>query len=589
MTTLLKYATIIIMEKELVSLDIFDTALFRKVFLPTDIFKVIDNKIGHGFYNYRTSAQSTVALKNHNYNLIDIYNAMPRNFSPKEEILAEMQLTEANPYILNLYNSGYYDFIFISDMYLPSVVLEKLLENAGYKNPQVFVSCEEKALKGTGELFLKVQEKLGRKIYKHYGDNYSADIKGAQKAGIPNVEYVGPPIYVKDTHIPVLRNPILRKKLIDNEEKGVYIADKIGYTFAPLVLSFLEKLLKETPLDKTIFFNARDSFLPYIIAKYILKTDRKVKYCRFSRKSVHLANMKTSYKLEHEVNKSTLSFLLTLRVKTLRDIIDTFNLDMNRINSEVLKEIDTDIEFDPNKQNILKNFFLSIQDLIRERALQEKANIKKYIEYLGMKDGDVFVDLGHYGSMQSNICKMFNIDLKGRYIHTFKNLKGLVNDNLEKTSFLPKDYLRLYTGIAEIIFTEPVGTVTGYSDTGVPILTKDSYFRKSVSKSLIRGVIRGVKYLIENNIKIYYEDCITLLDRFFKYPTLEEASFANQELFENGSIDEESVVWFNKKWIKAGKIRQCFNRSYWKTAFMVILENNKDYKSLSKELPKCPI
>ena len=232
---------------------------------------------------------------------------------------------------------------------------------------------------------------------------------------------------------------------------------------------------------------------------------------------------------------------------------------------------------------------LGIEDLIRERAIEEKTNINKYIDTLGMKNGDIFVDLGHYGSMQSNIFNLTGIKLVGRYLHTFKNLKGMATEELEKTSYLPKDYLRLYTGIAELIFTEPKGTVTGYSGNGVPIVSKDSYFRKCNSKSLIKGVLKGAKYLLENNIKIYYEDCITILDKFFKQPTIEEAAFANQDLFENGSIEEESIVWFNKKLIREGKIRDCFRRSYWKTAFMVLLENDKDFKNLIKELPKCPI
>lgn len=571
--------------KPLISLDIFDTAIFRKVFLPTDIFKVVENKIGNNFYQERIIAQNTVAAKVPNYTILDVYNAMPRKFSPKEEILAEMTLTEANPYILDLYNKKEYDFVFISDMYLPSVVLKKILENAGYKDPQVFVSCEEKALKGGGKLFIKVQEKLGRPIYKHIGDNYNADIKGAQKAGILHTEFVGPPIYKKQTTVPVLQNPILRKLLINNDIYSESTADKIGYLFAPLVLCFLKELLnEESELATQIYFNARDGFVFYLVAKYLLKTQKKIKYCRFSRKSVHLANFNTDFPLSHEINKYTMSFFLTLRVKTLRDILDMLNI--KEVNHPLLDEY---IEFSPKKQSIIKEFVLSIEDLLRQKAIKERENINKYIEFLGMKDGDLFVDLGHFGSMQSIIYNVANIKLRGRYVHMYDASRAFSNVILEKTSFLPKDYLKLYTGIAELVFTEPRGTVVGYNDRGIPVLAKDSSHRKEVSKSIIKGIIRGVKDLLKNKVDISLDDCILILDRFFKTPSIEEAQFGNQPLFENGSIEEESIVWYNKEWIERGEIRKCFGRSYWKTAFMVLLRNDEDYKNLVKELPKCPI
>ena len=74
-----------------------------------------------------------------------------------------------------------------------------------------FVSCELRALKGDGKLFTKVEEILGRKISKHIGDNYHADIKGAQRARIPEVEFIGPAIYNREVSTPVLEDVKLRK------------------------------------------------------------------------------------------------------------------------------------------------------------------------------------------------------------------------------------------------------------------------------------------------------------------------------------------------------------------------------------------
>ena len=577
------------MNKPLVSIDIFDTAVFRDVFQPKDIFKEIENKIGNNFYKVRVEAQSSAGAKSAYYNILDIYNLMPKKFNPKDEILEEIKSTRANPYILELYNSKEFDFIFISDMYLPSSVLKVLLEHAGYKNPVVFVSCEERALKATGDLFLKVQDKIGRKIYKHIGDNYNADIKGAKRAKIPEVEYVGPPIYEKAVKTPLLQSRKLMKLLIDKEfDKEVTIEEKVGYLFAPLVFMFTKRVLEKGNSSNTIFFNARDSFLMYVIARWILRTDKNIKYCRFSRKSVHLPNFKTKYKIDDNRNSSSLSFLLTLRVESLRDFLNSLEIKNAGNCGEFLEKyditLDTDISFYPNKQQIIKGFAVVIQDEIYKKAEEENKNLRRYLENLRMKSGDIFVDLGHYGSMQSIIKEIADIDLIGEYVHLFSTYKGRFRKEVEKTSFLPLGFLKLYTGIVELIFTELKGTVIGYREDGVPVVSNDKKYRKEISKLIIKGVLKGVKEIINKEITVYYNDCLAILERFLEFPTLEEAQFANRDIFENGSLNvNESITWFNEKLIRAGKLKECYNRSYWKPAFKVLMENS-DFKALMGEI-----
>ena len=577
------------MNKPLVSIDIFDTAVFRDVFQPKDIFKEIENKIGNNFYKVRVEAQSSAGAKSAYYNILDIYNLMPKKFNPKDEILEEIKSTRANPYILELYNSKEFDFIFISDMYLPSSVLKVLLEHAGYKNPVVFVSCEERALKATGDLFLKVQDKIGRKIYKHIGDNYNADIKGAKRAKIPEVEYVGPPIYEKAVKTPLLQSRKLMKLLIDKEfDKEVTIEEKVGYLFAPLVFMFTKRVLEKGNSSNTIFFNARDSFLMYVIARWILRTDKNIKYCRFSRKSVHLPNFKTKYKIDDNRNSSSLSFLLTLRVESLRDFLNSLEIKNAGNCGEFLEKyditLDTDISFYPNKQQIIKGFAVVLQDEIYKKAEEENKNLRRYLENLRMKSGDIFVDLGHYGSMQSIIKEIADIDLIGEYVHLFSTYKGRFRKEVEKTSFLPLGFLKLYTGIVELIFTELKGTVIGYREDGVPVVSNDKKYRKEISKLIIKGVLKGVKEIINKEITVYYNDCLAILERFLEFPTLEEAQFANRDIFENGSLNvNESITWFNEKLIRAGKLKECYNRSYWKPAFKVLMENS-DFKALMGEI-----
>ncbi len=577
--------------RPLISLDVFDTALFRDVFYPTDLFNVVEEEVGNNFKKLRIEAQAKASRLYGHCNIIDIYKQIPQ-FSMAEEIKAEMAGCRPNPYILNMYNMENADFIFISDMYLPSNVITAMLKKCGYKDPVVFVSCDLKAAKGDGRLFTEVEKRIGRKISKHIGDNYFADIDGAKKAKIPEVEYVGPAIYNKEVVTPVLKNVKLRKFLIDSELSNKSIEEKIGYIFAPLTLAFTQQVLSEAKGNQTIFFNARDGFLMYIIARWILKTKKKIKYCRFSRKSCLLADMQTNLPISHFNNRSTIQFFRQQRIKTLRDFLDLFNFKQEKDISCILKKhkitLDTDLEFYPNRANIIEEILVFCQNEIYSRAKEEREAFFKYLKALGMKNNDIFVDIGYKGTMQGIIKRISGIDLQGRYIYTFNNQRGnYYGYTYEKKSFLSPTVMTSFEraggAVYEIVYTEPVGTAVGYSN-GKPVLLKDLKIRKDISRKLIKSVLRACKELYEKRIYVDSEDCEKVISRYTNNPTLEEAIFGNQKIFENGSNENESVVWFDRDLIRKGKIKECYIRSYWKQAFKLLLEKDKEFKFLKEKV-----
>ena len=577
-------------DKPLVSIDIFDTAVFRDVYTPKEVFQVIENKVHNDFSKLRVEAQARAGRINPNFNILDIYNLLPAKFSLKDEIMAEIQGTYANPNILDLYknNRDRYDFIFISDMYFPSSVLRVLLEHAGYKDPVVFVSCEEGCGKSTGKLFLKVQETLGRKISKHIGDNLRADIEGARKAGIPETEYVGPAVYNKEVVTPPLQNPKLRKFLIDKELSDSPIEEKIGYIFAPLTLAFTQYVLGKATDKQTIFFNSRDSFLMYIIARWILKTEKKIKYCRFSRMSCLFSDIRTEVPLTHQRNRTSFIFLRSRQVQNLNDFLKLLNLPYKSTIESTLKhygmDLDSSLLLRGDKNQILEKITLCYQNELYEKVKKEKKNFLKYLKKIGIQDNDMLVDIGYKGTIQSIIKRVADINLNGEYIYLCTDL---FNDGCQKDSYLPLDSRNLFIGgILEIVFTEPVGSVVSYTDSGQPILHKDLKFRKEISKKLIKGVLKGCKELYKKGIELNLKDCENLLHRYVNNPTLEEATFNNQKLFENGSNEAESAVVFNEALLREGRIRDCYRKSCWKAAFLVLLKNSQEFKHLIGSISK---
>lgn len=572
----------------LISLDVFDTAIFRGVYRPTDIFRIVESEVGKDFYNLRVRAQDKAKRISIYYNVFDIYKYIPQ-FSVKEEIKAEYANCRPNPYILNMYNKGKDDFIFISDMYLPEKVIKGMLERCGYKNPRVFVSCDYKACKGDGRLFKVVEQKIGRKIDKHIGDNYNCDILGAKKGGIAQTEYIGPPIYEKAVITPVLKDVRLRKLLIDEELSNAPVAEKIGYQFAPLALAFTQWVLDEAKNNQTIFFNARDSYIFYIIARWIIKTDKKIKYSRFSRKSCVLADLLTNFIIKHPNNTKALHFLVLQRVSTLRDFFQNLGINGDIKVPKTLKEnqitLDTVIELNPRKQRILEQAAIEAQNAIYEKARESRRNFLQYVKNLGMRNGDIFVDIGHAGTMQGIIKRVSKVDLKGRYVNTFSGgLGNYMETYFEKIPFLPVNTVGAHTGVIEAIYSEPIGTSMGYTEKGTPILLGDVKYRKDITRGILRGIFKGAIDIYKKGVKPEVSDCVTLFKRFMLKPTLEEAKFGNEIIFENGSLGNESIVWFNRDWIKKGKLKECYNRSYWKEAFKILLSNDEQYKPLAREI-----
>ena len=122
------------------SIDIFDTAIFRDVFEPTDIFLLLEDIFGKGFKQKRIEAEQKAHVQYRFPNINDIYKYLPA-YDYHKEINMEMCHVYANPKILNMYKQNPSNYVFISDMYLPSNVLVKMLEKCGYENPKVFLLC----------------------------------------------------------------------------------------------------------------------------------------------------------------------------------------------------------------------------------------------------------------------------------------------------------------------------------------------------------------------------------------------------------------------------------------------------------------
>ena len=498
------------------SLDVFDTALLRNVYEPTDIFKLVEQKIGHNFEKRRKEAEGIARTKNFFYNIYDIYKFLPE-FNMEAEIQAEMDNCKANPKILEMYNKNPEEFVFISDMYLPSSIIRKMLEKIGYRNPRVFVSCEMKALKWDGALFKKVQEKLGVKVQKHYGDNYVADIEGARKAGIPNVEF-HPALHNIKVSLPVIKDVRLKKYIAEVLTSQKSSEEKIALLFVPLVVGFTKWVLSQRKAGQKIFFLSRDMVSPYIIARQYLNA-KDVYYLHVSRRSLGSACLKSNHK----------------------GLIDKMMLILNEREAREFQQRDTN-------------------------------EIVKYLNKFNIKENDILVDIGYSATIQTAIDMILNIKTQGLYLQVFPETMFDVQ---------ALEYLKRRVVAYCLMLEIPLGSAEDcveYYQNGEVIFKPEHEKRKELARLMTKTIVDGAKDIIDWSIDV--TDIEQILIHIQYYLNDELLSVFNQPIYSNRNIGE-SVINYNREGILKGNLRALAQRSYSYKLFKQMLEADPELAHLS--------
>ncbi len=202
------------------SFDIFDTFLLRQCTAPDGVYErafhhlpIAATRFGlaESFVQHRVLAEHRARIaaveagQGGEVTIADIYRRFPRHCFGltqvpvdalvEAEFQAELDLCRVNPEILALLQTAQAQGLktgFISDTYWSAEKLTTLLQRAapGLRYDFLYASCEHGTNKA-GKLLqvYLAQEKLEGRTAIHIGDNYVADILGAQACGIEAIHY----------------------------------------------------------------------------------------------------------------------------------------------------------------------------------------------------------------------------------------------------------------------------------------------------------------------------------------------------------------------------------------------------------------
>ncbi|WP_312359877.1 HAD-IA family hydrolase [Agrobacterium sp.] len=328
---------------DLVTFDIFDTLVHRKLRAPVDVFEAVrvavlqrDIAILHhdllvSFTHHRMRAESEareimagvtggegeITFEE----IYDRYEALTGCRSEIRRLLQETELelektflfaSEKGRKVFDEFKSKTKKIAFISDMYLPSSWLKCVLEEKGFSDLSeipIFVSGEFRKSKHSGALYAEVRDRLKISLtdsWLHIGDNPWADIEQAKKNSIKTLlaDWVKvdnrrmPPThprsdYMVSSVVDFLKTP----QAIQFLPKEEY--ESLGYRiFGPLIFGFILWLcakMRESKVERVAFI-ARDGWLPYRLFES-LKGDAGLEsiassYLYFSRRVGHQLGVK---------------------------------------------------------------------------------------------------------------------------------------------------------------------------------------------------------------------------------------------------------------------------------------------------------
>jgi predicted HAD superfamily hydrolase len=182
-----------------VSFDVFDTLLLRPYVTPDDLFRHMELHFRRkGFADERIRAERTSRSKIYGEVTLDeIYGEIDDKFKDLKdhELMFERQVLLPNPEMKKVFdiakNSGK-RIVILSDMYLSSDFVSEVLAKNGYEGyERLYMSCEYRKSKHSGELFSRVLDDLdiGSDDFIHIGDDGVSDFGTPSKMGIRSLKY----------------------------------------------------------------------------------------------------------------------------------------------------------------------------------------------------------------------------------------------------------------------------------------------------------------------------------------------------------------------------------------------------------------
>ena len=650
---------------KVVSFDIFDTLVTRPFWYPIDIFMLLGGFVQEllgtvdvfcSFRELRVDAERRARGKSLfvDVTLDEIYAQIQEATGFSSEIIRkikekelELEFKYLKPrfYAKELFELAQYmdkKIIIVSDMYLPVKFLEKMLGNCGYKGwAGLFVSGEQRALKGTGDLFQIATKKvdISPENILHIGDSYDADIKGSAKAGLQSFflprtinildetgesilysykksfqmrsrwsqnNFIGTRILLAICANKIFDNPFI---LFNRDSDFNTSPEMIGYFPLGMHLFDIAKWLHEKMQEKTytvLNFMARDGLLPleaYKILNSFYKNPMTLNYIHLSRKTILPLMVQSTndvYTLPRFINWSKFS------PKTMLELL-SFITTNNAIDNA--KKICTIEGFDYEKNfttvldtikflSVFKNKFYDVK-----KATAYKNALKK--KFCNIFEGKVATfDIGYSCRIETLLHNLFDWNITSYYIHIINDLPLFRKEKagIEFHTFYDREMC--VTGLQrEVMISDIANSIYYIEQSGelIPKVGEEEY--NLTAKKIILTIQQNAIGFISDIMSIFGDDMKYILtakthpssvfDYFLAYPKISDKLLFSC-IFASDIIGHNDVgVSFEKTWdeqIPKKESQYEFLKPRWKkTLYLVLIDRTLFKEKVKNRLRSRPI
>lgn len=508
---------------KVLSLDCFDTLLWRTVSDPIEVFKDLQNHplfIEHGInaesrrLAERKARQIKAGMENlYEITIEEIYQQLLPTADPalveqfvRAEIEAEKKYLFAYEPIFALLEQAKrkgLKTVLVSDMYIRGQHLQELVETcaarAGLKThiDHYFTSADHRTTKGR-DLFAVVSRAIGvaPQFIVHAGDNKHADHDGALRSGVKGFHFNRFSFHLEDC---MRKNAQLQRLLVNDHGETQPISmswhaiwsqlprtnntlEMLGwYYLGPILLHYSHwlqeqvQLLREAGEKPRLIFMMRDGFLPHqchqaMQSQGMVSSDVPTVTIDVSRFATLAINLDTQEKVKEYLvtNKGRI-----YREEMLRQLIGNYDT------STFVGLIDTNeaLSWESFCDSVMSNEAL---DRITAASSHNRQNFLTYIRnQVKPRPGEtlVFADLGYSGTVQDQVqvvlSETFGVCVQGRYLILREsdrqqcNKKGLID--FRSLSNHAINLLLSQIQTLEQLTVNDKGSLMRYGDGGLPV------------------------------------------------------------------------------------------------------------------------
>lgn len=494
---------------QIISFDIFDTLVMRKVYSSSDIFELLNlqlkTKYGGDFEFPKVRKFAEEYLKNHGEKVPtfeQIYDVVQERLCLSEEqkkyiMEAEIDLEYSviipRDDMVDLFNyaiSKNKRVYLLSDMYLPQTVIEKILFNCGICGySELWVSCEKKISKEEQSLWEEYNKKTFGYTRLHIGDHFQSDIQNPLKYNICSIQVLraqdmlsASSMKIVIPNICTIEESVIVGCIISRlfnspfalaETKGKVIIESLdimGYVvYATPIFNYIFWILKETinsKTDKLLFF-ARDGFFLkqayyYITQKFALESYPEGLYLISSRM---LLIMMTIYTKEDILN--------ILKTKFRGKFKDLMKY---RLGIDVGNDIHADDEIDTyTEYSKIVKFVEFYYERIIKNACSLRLKYKLYMKTLNILEYDKIatIDPSYNGTDQYYLSKLTGKEYVGYYCYADISGNNIYQQQNNMRAFyqdcsdLTAEHCSMFKYCAQFeggIMVAPTGAVIGIDD-----------------------------------------------------------------------------------------------------------------------------